>query len=197
MTTEDAATPQGRGAYVATLQHLFDSVDDPIDNAHQTCTRVIPYVLKALKDAPSSRQLQETLTFLQCGAAQPTHAAAAGAAETEAGAPWTCSNGELHAIVHMLNDEQLLIEDRGTTTATTATPVNNVGTTAVAMPASPTATASEALSEVSTTAAELDAAFLEELSNAEDNGDQRLETNIEDDNEFLNQLQSACSVGGV
>ena len=189
MTTEDAATPQGRGAYVATLQHLFDSVDDPIDNAHQTCTRVIPYVLKALKDAPSSRQLQETLTFLQCGAAQPTHAAAA---ETEAGAPWTCSNGELHAIIHMLNDEQLLIEDRGTT----ATPVNNVGTTAAAIQASPTATASDALSEVSTTAAELDAAFLEELQNAEDNGDQRPETHIEDEDEFLNQLQSACSVGG-
>jgi hypothetical protein len=92
----------------------------------------------------------------------------------------------------MLNDEQLLIEDRGTT----ATPVNNVGTTAAAIQASPTATASDALSEVSTTAAELDAAFLEELQNAEDNGDQRPETHIEDEDEFLNQLQSACSVGG-
>ena len=133
MTAEDVTAPPGAVAPRATLQQLFNSVDNPIDNPSETCARVIPYVRQALIQTPSSRQLQETLAFLQCGVTQATHATALAAAaatgetatetgaeaeaEADAPAPWTCSNGELHAIIHMLNDEQLLIEDRDTTSA--------------------------------------------------------------------------------
>ena len=194
MTAEDVATQQG-GLAQATLQHLFNSVDDPIDNPNETCARVIPYVRQALVQTPASRQLQETLAFLQCGVTQATHAptvaqsATGGVAETEAEAqaPWTCSNGELHAIIHMLNDEQLLIEDRGTTTTantatTTATTVHDAvdgleGALAatvlvpalVALAAATAARLTDATSTASTvdsaadTECERDTAFLDEL----------------------------------
>jgi len=196
MTAEDAATQQGRLVQLpatpeATLQHLFNSVDDPIDNPSETCARVIPYVRQALEQTPSSRQLRETLAFLQGGVMEATHTAAAAAAadasaETEAAAqapPWTCSNGELHAIIHMLNDEQLLIEDRGTMTntdTTSATTVHDVdgldglegalaATVLLSAPVAPVAAAAarrlaDATSTASTDAeCERDTAFLDEL----------------------------------
>lgn len=93
----------------SSLQDLFDSVHEPLSHAQDTCESVRPYVLQALAHSPSSVVLRETLAFIDAGIAQAATSARADAADAAAAAPWLCSNGQLHAIVHYLNHEELLI----------------------------------------------------------------------------------------
>ena len=81
------------------LKQLFDDIDQPIADAGHICQLIRPFVINAIAQDSESLILHEILAFLdhilveQCASG------------------WSCSNGQVHAIVHLLNKNQYLLED--------------------------------------------------------------------------------------
>ena len=80
------------------LKQLFDGIDQPIADAGHICQLIRPFVINAIAQ-DESPILHEILAFLDHGLVEPC---ASG---------WSCSNGQVHAIVHLLNKNQFLLED--------------------------------------------------------------------------------------
>jgi len=72
------------------------------------CTLIKPHVLEALKRDPTSQLLHEISAFLDEGIAScdPNGESLQGGCTA-----WSCTNAQLHSIVHILNGKELLIED--------------------------------------------------------------------------------------
>ncbi|KAJ1468556.1 hypothetical protein T484DRAFT_1755023 [Baffinella frigidus] len=88
----------------STLQDLFGSIGHQVVNASAVCKELRPFAVAAVEDAPQSNILLEVLAFMDRVILEDAHK---GAHQDSC----TCSNGELHAIVHLLNRNQFLLED--------------------------------------------------------------------------------------
>jgi hypothetical protein len=96
-----------------TLEHLFKSVHTPLINPSETCEAIKPYVIRAMLKYPDSNVLKEVNAFIDEGieSSSKLH----GDTST-----WVCTTSQIHAIVGILNGNQILIEDDPTTTADVA-----------------------------------------------------------------------------
>jgi hypothetical protein len=90
------------------LLDVFAEAHEQIENAPAICGLIKPYVLRALERSPTSQLLHEISAFLDEGIAScnPKDKMLQGGDTA-----WSCTNAELHSIVHILNGKELLIED--------------------------------------------------------------------------------------
>ncbi|KAJ1466599.1 hypothetical protein T484DRAFT_1756501 [Baffinella frigidus] len=88
----------------STLQDLFGAIDQQMADASAICRELRPFAATTVEHAPQSSLLLEVLAFMDRGILEETR-------EGTHADSWTCSNGQLHAIVHLLNHNQFLLED--------------------------------------------------------------------------------------
>ncbi|KAJ1468657.1 hypothetical protein T484DRAFT_3629592 [Baffinella frigidus] len=99
---DDGNTAVAEDTIPSTLKQLFETSDTPIKDPQSMCKLVGPFISRALQLDPSSCLLQEALKFINTGAGDTSTRPK----------DWVCTTGNLHAIVGMLNGDQVLIEDR-------------------------------------------------------------------------------------
>jgi hypothetical protein len=91
-----------------TLQTIFDEVHQPMADAHVLCKAVRPFVEIAISRNPTSVILPEVLAFIDEGITTETKEM------NESTYRWCCTNGQMNAIVHYLNNSQYLLQDEPT-----------------------------------------------------------------------------------
>jgi hypothetical protein len=80
------------------LKELFDASHQPLEQPVWVCKQIEPFVAAALKIKPNSRVLLEVAAFIKAGTK----------ATPDSG--WQCTMTQLHAIVHLLNNGEMLIQ---------------------------------------------------------------------------------------
>jgi hypothetical protein len=88
-----------------TLETLFDSVHKPMENAHEVCQVIRPFAVIATARYPTSTTAREILHFIDEGVSTGT-----ASSSDSAGRDWSCTTGQMNAIVHFLNGNQYLLE---------------------------------------------------------------------------------------
>ena len=86
----------------ASLRDLFNSVDYQVSDVYNICVALRPFVVAAIGRAHESNTsvLREVLEFIDDGVTRSQ--------EPMDDNKWSCTNGQLHAIVHLLNSDQFL-----------------------------------------------------------------------------------------
>jgi hypothetical protein len=80
------------------LEELFGASHQPLEEPARICEQIEPFVAAALKIKPNSRVLREVAAFIKAGTN----------ATPDSG--WQCTMTQLHAIVHLLNNGEMLIQ---------------------------------------------------------------------------------------
>jgi hypothetical protein len=139
-TTNSIADTQTTRPYPL-LESLFADSHEHMSDPLEVCTSIKPYVLRAIGQTPGNKVLREILSFVDDGIASENHPST-----------WTCTTAQMHAIVGLLNHNQLLIEDGYEQTPA----ITNKSAPVCANSAPPVATAAAATLDE-------DASFLAEL----------------------------------
>jgi hypothetical protein len=85
----------------ATLQELFRSVHAPITDAKLICQAMRPFVQTAIGHGGDTTTLRQILQFIDDGTAGKEG--------------WGCTNGEMNAVVHVLNGNEYLLQEHSPT----------------------------------------------------------------------------------
>jgi hypothetical protein len=85
------------------LKELFDSIGQPVEDASRICGLIRPFVVKCIESTDNPHIMHEILAFLDDGILKSS------SSEENC---WSCSNGQVHAIVHLLNRNQFLFEEK-------------------------------------------------------------------------------------
>jgi hypothetical protein len=98
--------PPGGGENEMTLQRLFNEMHLPIENTKNVCKEIEPFLTNALEKTPNSRVLREAAAYINAGITNGPNSG------------FVYSALQIHAIVHLLNGNEMLIQTGGANTDT-------------------------------------------------------------------------------
>jgi hypothetical protein len=89
-----------------TLDKLFHTVSTNVVDAHILCQSIRPFAALAVERNPTSTVLHEILAFVDQGIATGETVSS-----DSMHSNWSCTNGQMNAIVHHLNSNQYLLQE--------------------------------------------------------------------------------------
>lgn len=93
-TLVDASNDTGE----LSLQGLFDAAHMQLEDPVCICKQIEPFIETALQNEPNSRVLREAAAFIKSGTMATQHSG------------WQCTVAQLHSIIHLLNNNEMLIQ---------------------------------------------------------------------------------------